>query len=135
MEARVWRVRMAASAVPSVTAGSSSPTTPLASSPGSGSQRSSTAKARISSGPSQMLGMASPSTATVEQSASTPVPRRAAASTPSGSAMPNASASAASDRATVAGSTSAMSDPTVRAGLRNECPSEPSSTSPTKCPY
>ena len=80
--ARVIRARIAASAAPSVTAGSTRcASVPV---PETGSQPSRTAKTIASSGPSQKFGIEIPTSASVIAAWSTHVPRKTAARMPSG---------------------------------------------------
>ena len=96
-----------------------------------GSQPSSTLNTKISTMPSQKLGMAMPSTATVPAARSRMLPRLSAATTPSG--MPNAIASRIAHGmiASVLGRREKNTS-TVGSRMRIEVPRSPCSALPMK---
>ena len=137
---RVWRIRTAASAVPSTKAGMtmrrrlSSGLSQIGTNPEAGSQPSCTEKNRISMIPSQKFGIDTPPRDAPLASMSQSVLRRTAARTPAGMAMPTAMTSARNASSIVIGSfvaTVVITDSRVRI----ECPRSPRSASPTQRRY
>jgi len=111
--ARVMRERIAASAVPRVIAGSASDSHP--SLPPTGNHSRCSENSQMSSGPSQKLGIDTPTSATSIETLSKAPYCLTAASTPIGMAINSATSIAASDSSTVG---PRRSSSTSRTGLR-----------------